>query len=338
MCIYTENTDTCTDSLVYAVNISERRCVKLSAISGQGPTDWRWQGTLVFRTLFRATGNVYWDCTTFSKLRKINYVLMFGHHLCYISSPRDGPPVCGDIPASAPFIWLSPLLRWLSSKESARNAGDAGLIPGLGRAPRGGNDSPLQYSCLGNPMDRGAWRAIVHGAAKESDTTERLNNLQKPPSSGALSVGSTPEHPLRAWPLALTQDALEEQTASWHPCTCFHLLHSFLCLPSYYVSSIDSSMAANPHQHLTALGPWLPRVPDSSTCCRNPAQTPGTGWGPVLQVPGCWLPLLTVPSSPTVGPSRWRKSCLACPRGLILWCSGLFRTPPGIGLTGVLRH
>ena len=174
---------------------------------------------------------------------------------CVTFPPLRWTSVCGDTPAAAPFIWLSPLLWWLSSKESARNAGDSGLIPGLGRAPRGGNGSPLQYSCLENPTDRGAWRATVHRAAKESDTTERLNNLQKPPSSGALSVGSTPVHPLRAWPLALAQDTLEEQTASWHPCTRFHLLHSFLCLPSHYVSSIDSSMAANPHQHLTALGP-----------------------------------------------------------------------------------
>ena len=49
------------------------------------------------------------------------------------------------------------------------SAGDAGLIPGLGRSPGEGNGNPLQYSCLGNPMDRGAWRATVRGVAKESD-------------------------------------------------------------------------------------------------------------------------------------------------------------------------
>ena len=42
-----------------------------------------------------------------------------------------------------------------------------GLIPGLGRSPGEGNDNPLKYSFLGNPMDRGVWRAIVHGVAKE---------------------------------------------------------------------------------------------------------------------------------------------------------------------------
>ena len=48
------------------------------------------------------------------------------------------------------------------SKESACSAGDLGLIPGLGRSPGGGHGNPLQYSCLENPMDRGAWRAIIH--------------------------------------------------------------------------------------------------------------------------------------------------------------------------------
>ena len=48
----------------------------------------------------------------------------------------------------------------------AEDAGDSGLIPGLGRSPGIGNGNPLQYSCLGNPMDRGAWWATVHRAAK----------------------------------------------------------------------------------------------------------------------------------------------------------------------------
>ena len=54
----------------------------------------------------------------------------------------------------------------LVSKESACNAGDRGSIPGLGRSPGGGHDNPLQYSCLGNPIDRGAWRATVHGVTR----------------------------------------------------------------------------------------------------------------------------------------------------------------------------
>ena len=51
------------------------------------------------------------------------------------------------------------------------NAGDAGLIPGLERSPGGGNGNLLWYSCLENPVDRGAWRATVQGDAKKSDTT-----------------------------------------------------------------------------------------------------------------------------------------------------------------------
>ena len=51
------------------------------------------------------------------------------------------------------------------SKESACNAGDPGSIPGLGRSPGEVNGNPLQYSCLENPMDRGAWLATVHGIA-----------------------------------------------------------------------------------------------------------------------------------------------------------------------------
>ena len=54
----------------------------------------------------------------------------------------------------------------LVGKESACNAGNPGLISGLGRSPGEGNDNPLQCSCLENPMGRGAWRAMVHGITR----------------------------------------------------------------------------------------------------------------------------------------------------------------------------
>ena len=56
-------------------------------------------------------------------------------------------------------------------KNLPASAGDAGLIPGSGRPPGGGNGNPLQYSCLGNPMDRGTWQATDHGVTKGSDMT-----------------------------------------------------------------------------------------------------------------------------------------------------------------------
>ena len=59
------------------------------------------------------------------------------------------------------------------SEESDSSAGDPGLIPGWGRSPREGKGYPLQYSCLGNPMDRGAWQATVHGVAMSQT---RLSN------------------------------------------------------------------------------------------------------------------------------------------------------------------
>ena len=61
---------------------------------------------------------------------------------------------------------LTGIPRWLSGKESACSAGDTGLIPGSGRSPGRGNGNLPQHSCLGNPMDRGAWRATVHGVMK----------------------------------------------------------------------------------------------------------------------------------------------------------------------------
>ena len=63
----------------------------------------------------------------------------------------------------------------LSGKESACNAGNSGSIPGSGICPGGGDDNPLQYSCLGNPMDKGAWQDTVHGVTK---SWTQLSNQQ----------------------------------------------------------------------------------------------------------------------------------------------------------------
>ena len=64
------------------------------------------------------------------------------------------------------FVCLLYILHSSVGKESAGNAADTGLIPGLKRSPGEGNGNPLQYACLENAMDRGAWRTTVHSIAK----------------------------------------------------------------------------------------------------------------------------------------------------------------------------
>ena len=63
-----------------------------------------------------------------------------------------------------------------TTEPPMRNSGNVGSVPMLGRFPGEGNGNPLQYSWLGSPMDRGAWRAAVYRVAKELDTTWQLNN------------------------------------------------------------------------------------------------------------------------------------------------------------------
>ena len=70
------------------------------------------------------------------------------------------------------------LPQWLNGRESACNAGDTGdmdPIPGSETPPGGGHGNPLQYSCLENPMDRGAWWATVHRVAKSQTGLKRLS-------------------------------------------------------------------------------------------------------------------------------------------------------------------
>ena len=97
------------------------------------------------------------------------------------------------------FASLSWLPRWLSGKESACQCKRQGFepwdrkIPGTGRSPGEGNGNRLQYSCPGNPMDRGTWWATVHWGTKESDTSERLNGESVFRNTHTHSVSSTSE-------------------------------------------------------------------------------------------------------------------------------------------------
>ena len=92
-------------------------------------------------------------------------------------------------------------------KEFACGAGDLGSIPGSGRSPEGGNGNPLQYSCLGTPMDRGTWRVTIHGGHKESDTTERLTTSTQTQATKPLP-SSTESPDVSRWspPLLLSKE------------------------------------------------------------------------------------------------------------------------------------
>ena len=81
------------------------------------------------------------------------------------SAPGTTAPL--ELGKGKDVFWASRVALVVKSlPASVRDIRDAGLIPGLQRSPGEGNGNPLQYSCRVNPMDRGAWRATVHGAAK----------------------------------------------------------------------------------------------------------------------------------------------------------------------------
>ena len=91
------------------------------------------------------------------------------------------------------------LPRWVNGKESTCNAGDSSLTPGLGGSLGEGNGNPLLYSCLGNTMDRAAWWATVHGAAKSQTW---LTSFHFPTSVDWLNLA--PGHGLGLGPLCFT--------------------------------------------------------------------------------------------------------------------------------------
>ena len=99
-----------------------------------------------------------------------------------------------------------------------------GSIPGLGRSPGKGNDNPLQYSCLGNPMDRGAWRDTVHGVAESHGVARQSLNYQQMFSSPHLVSAPTPHSLL-----------LLLHTSSAVPISIFFYLFFKLSWPSLFI-------------------------------------------------------------------------------------------------------
>ena len=114
----------------------------------------------------------YWIFLSSSQISKYDTHELF---------PPVHPPSAGCLAKAAlgkGTMW-SGLPWWLSGKESACKAGDVGSVPGLARSPGEGKGNPLQYSCLGNPMDRGTWQVTVHGVPKSQvrsshETTARV--------------------------------------------------------------------------------------------------------------------------------------------------------------------
>ena len=95
---------------------------------------------------------------------------------------RRGEKDMEKIGSSCPWHEHGTLFPYSSvGQESACSAGDPGSIPGLGRSPGEGNSNPLQYSCLENPMDGGAWQTTVHGVAKVGHIL--VTNPPPPPCS-----------------------------------------------------------------------------------------------------------------------------------------------------------
>ena len=88
-------------------------------------------------------------------------------------------------------------------KASACDVGDLGLIPGSGRSPGEGNGNPLQYSCLENPMDRGAWQATVHGVAKSQT---RMSNFTFTFHFHALEKAMATHSSVLAWRILGTEE------------------------------------------------------------------------------------------------------------------------------------
>ena len=145
-------------------------------------------------------------------------------------------------------------------KNLSANAGDArdvSLIPGLGRSPGEGNDNPLQYSCLENPRDGGAWWATVHGVAK---SRTRLSNFTfqglKPCASTEGGSGSIFGSGTKIPHAARCGQKSKKKTLQTT------LLEAYWIHPSFVWASLVSQMVKNlPVMRETGFDPWVGRIP-----------------------------------------------------------------------------
>ena len=110
---------------------------------------------------------------------------------------KNSLPRSGDRSLSDSFQFVATSLVAQTVKASSYNAGDLGSIPGLGRSPGEGNGNPLKYSCLENPMDRGAWQATAHGVAKSQTGLRKFTALHF-----CVGLRFQDKVSLLVWPLA----------------------------------------------------------------------------------------------------------------------------------------
>ena len=97
--------------------------------------------------------------------------------LSHLWLSQSACPVAGLLGHSVVLLKTQVAQQLKSPPANTGGAGDAGSVPGLGRPPGVGNGSPLQYSCLENPRDRGAWRAVVHGVTKSWTRLSAAQNM-----------------------------------------------------------------------------------------------------------------------------------------------------------------
>ena len=167
---------------------------------------------------------------------------------------------------------------------NAGDAGDSGSIPGSGRSPGGGSGNSLHYPCLVNPMDRGAWRATVHGVAKT--WTRRSNWAQR--ASLQDNLVHSPDRQKRNGKFLLTHHENTGSLGSWGQIRLHLLINEKLyfathvCTHTQTHTHTDTYIHTQTHAHPSSVVPWLlsrevrQGFTDCSTCClpRRVFQTP----------------------------------------------------------------
>ena len=126
-------------------------------------------------------------------------------------------------------------------KNPLANAEDLGSIPGWGRPPEGGNGNPLQYSCLGNAMNRRAWWATAHGVPKELDTTECLNNNNNKLNLELYQFPRAAPNKLpQNWWTEITEVYSLSSRGQKSKIRCHHLILAFFISSTFFFSSLIS--------------------------------------------------------------------------------------------------